>query len=82
MFIKNYGLQEVKNSKRIKRICDICNNECEHILVDEPSGLFIGLPFAKRPWLSSSKHFYLQCTICGKPNKILTKDEAKSLMNK
>lgn len=52
MYIKDFGLHEVKDSKRIKRICDICNNECEHILVDEPSGLilnnFKGVKYGRR----------------------------------
>ena len=82
MYIKEFGLHEIKDSKRIIRICDICKNESEQILMYEPSGLTIGLPFAKKPWLSSSKHFFLFCTVCGKPSKLLTKDEAQSLIKK
>ena len=82
MFYKNYDFQEVKGANKVKMSCDECKNETEHFLVYVPHGLVIGLPFLKKPWLSSNKSYGLACSLCGKPSYKISKEQAQSLINK
>ena len=78
MFLKDYEPTPVKNTKTVTMICNNCNNESEHGVFEEPKGLIIGFPLAKKPWLSM-KNYYLLCPICKKGGKKINKEQVKSL---
>ncbi len=79
MFFRNSSSERVPGAKTIKRICNNCGNETVHVLVDQPYGLQVGMPFAKRPLLSTHKAYALSCPICGDTSCRLTKEQAKAL---
>lgn len=81
MWFKEASIDPVKNAAHFVMICDNCNNEAPHVLVDQPYGLFIGIPFTKRPWLSSHRAYALGCPVCGELTSI-TKDQAQALIRK
>jgi len=82
MWFKNASIEPVKGAATVKRVCNNCGNETEHVLVDQPYGLQIGLPFTKRPWLSSHRAYSLACPTCGTLNMRLSKEQAKALITK
>ena len=82
MLFYDASIEPVKGAATLKRVCDNCNNETDHILVDQPCGLKVGLPFAKRPWLSTHRTYGLACPTCGDVSTIISKDEAKAMIRK
>lgn len=78
MFLKDYELFFVKNTKTVKMICDNCGNDSEHQVFEEPKGIVVGFPLAKKPWLAM-KNYYLLCPICKKGGKKINKDQVNAL---
>lgn len=81
MFIGQHSVEIVKGAAGLTRLCENCKNSTEHVLVDQPTGLGFGLPFAKRPLWSSHRLYGLVCPTCSWLTEI-TKDEAQALIRK
>lgn len=79
MYFKDYEAFRVEDTKTVKMVCSNCGNESEHEACAEPVGITFGLPFAKKPWLSSHKRYYLICPICKNATKQIKKDEVLAL---
>lgn len=77
----NNSVEPVKGAATINRLCDNCNNVTEHFLVDQPYGLGLGLPFSKRPLLSTHRAYGLTCPICHSGIEI-SRDEAQALIRR
>jgi len=82
MWFSDASIEPVKGAPTVKRICNNCGNKTEHVLVDQPYGLKIGLPFTKRPWLSTHRAYALSCPICGDVSMRISKDEAQALIRR
>lgn len=82
MWFTHHSIEVVRNSNTVTRSCENCGNEGDHVLVDQPYGVGIGIPFMKRPLVSSHRGYFLACPTCGTLNLRLTKDQAKGLMHK
>jgi hypothetical protein len=81
MWFKNASIEPVKGAASLTHTCDNCGNSTEHVLVDQPYGLTLGLPFTKRPWASTHKAYSLCCPTCGSGFRI-SKEQAAALIRK
>jgi|GEM_PF-2462258 len=79
MQIGQHSVEVVKGAATVKRLCDNCKNACDHVLVDQPTGLGFGIPFMKRPLWSSHRAYGLACPTCSWTTP-LSKDEAQALI--
>jgi hypothetical protein len=82
MWFKQSSIEVVQGADSVTRACENCHNETAHVLVDQPYGLQFGIPFMKRPLLSSHVGYFLACPVCGTLNLRLTKDQAHGLMRR
>lgn len=64
MWFKEASIEVVEEASALEKICDNCNNVSDHVLADQPYGVMVGIPFTKRPWLSSHRQYVLVCPIC------------------
>lgn len=76
-----YSIEVVQGAATVRRLCDNCNNVTDHVLVDQPCGVGIGIPFMKRPLWSSHRAHALACPTCTWATPI-SKDEAEALIRK
>lgn len=79
MWFGEHSIEAVTGAGTVKRTCENCGNETEHVLVDQPYGLGFGIPFMKRPLVSTNRAYFLACPTCGGLNLRLTKDQAMGL---
>lgn len=74
MFAKEWPATLVENTRTKKIICENCNNETEHEVLEQPYGPCVGAFWAKKPLLSL-KYYYLVCPICSTIAENLTKEQ-------
>jgi hypothetical protein len=79
MWFKEASIEVVEEASALEKICDNCNNVSDHVLADQPYGVMVGIPFAKRPWLSSHRQYVLVCPICMHFEQV-SKDVADALV--
>ena len=78
MFLKDWQLTPVKNTKKVELICNNCGNKTKHEVFREPYGPAVGVVFAKKPWLSLN-HYWLVCPICRNKTKQIKKEQLNAL---
>jgi len=82
VYFKEWAVQAVEGAGTVRRICENCSNEADHVLATQPGGVAVGLPWAKKPCASTHRAYYLACPICGALNVKLSRDQARALMRK
>lgn len=81
MQIGHHSVEVVKGAAKVERLCENCKNVRNFVLVDQPTGIGIGLPFMKRPFWSSHRVYALVCPTCSWTEP-LSKDAAQALIRK
>lgn len=85
MIFKENSVEPVKGAATVSRLCLRCNNQTDHILCDQPTGLMLTVPiigmFMKRPLASTSRAYFLGCPICQELTQV-SKDIAEGLIRK
>jgi len=77
MFIKNWEVQIIENTKTVQKYCNICDNDSEHVICVEYYGPSVGLIFLSKPLLSM-KRYWLVCPICKQGDQEISKDQVEA----
>ncbi|AMV16392.1 hypothetical protein [Planctomyces sp. SH-PL14] len=81
MFFGQFSIEPVDGAPPLEKVCGRCSNIAPHVLVDQPCGIAVGIPFLRRPFWSSHRGYFLACPICGQLNEI-SHDAAQAMIRK
>jgi len=65
VWFAQHSIEPVPGAPAVHMECPNCAGDRDHVVLDQPTGIGFGLPFSKRPLVSSHRKHYLGCPVCG-----------------